>query len=291
MIYNKSGIPLSDAYLINGNILNTAYDVDGSVVFPDGSGDISKYENYEIAPMSWTAYGGLQGFAYYDGKLVMVTDDDVLKIANAETGALLGQLSATVGHGNGIIFSDEFYDETDMFPLLCWRTAPTKFSYYRITLTESEVVKEYNLEMPSEADTVWYGIGLDGRWLYTIGYTTGAYQYSASNQVILGKYDLQGISNNTVPLVNKIKRNWFECIQGCQFHDGFFWVTSGITSSGHVYAIDLNTAEILLDIPMAEYSTYEIEGCAWKNDYTLIVGLRQAGSNKGMFTVTFPDIQ
>ena len=285
-IYDVDGNTLQSIYNLN-RLETEAFNINGTKIFPD---NIDKYQNYNVNVMSYVAYGGLQGFAYYDGKIVMVTGDDTLKIANAETGSLLATISASVGHGNGIIFSDEFYDENDPFPLLVWRTSPSKISYYRITLSGSEVIKEYELQTSSEPNTVWYGMGLDGRWLYTIGYTSGSYIYSASNKVILAKYDLQSISNNTVPLVYEIKRDWFECIQGCQFHDDFLWVTSGITSQGRVYAINPADAEIELDITSNLWNL-EIEGCAWENDYTLIVGLRGNSSNFGMYKVTFPDAQ
>ena len=287
-IYDRSGNALLNAYDINKQNTN-AYDISGNIIFPN---DIDKYKNYQIEVMSYNAYGGLQGFSYYDGMLVMVTGDNEIKIANAETGARLATISANVGHGNGIVFSDEFYDAEDMFPLLCWRTEASKISYYRIDLTGSEVVKEYTLETPSESSTVWYGMGIDGRWLYTIGYTSGSYVYSSSNKVILAKYDLQSISNNTVPLVYRVTRDWFECIQGCQFHDGFFWVTSGISNPAHVYVIDPSTAEILLDItPNNGEWNLEIEGCAWEDDSTLIVGLRGNSSNRGMYKVLFSDVE
>lgn len=281
-IYDIDGNDVETAHALNGDFTSVAYDVYGNKVL---NHDIEKYRNYSISPMSWTAYGGLQGFAYYDGCLVMCTDEDYLKIADVNTGALLGGYTADVGHGNSIIFTDEFYDSTDRFPLLMGGG-----SYKRITLQSATVVGTYSIQPTVESNSP-FGIGVDGRWFYTIGYTSGSYQYSPTNRIVLAKYDRQTLIDNKYALVHEASRDWFECIQGSCVHDGFFWVTSGITSPGHVYAIDLSTAEILLDIPMAEYSTYEIEGCTWKNDYTLIVGLRQAGSNKGMFTVTFPDIE
>ena len=68
------------------------------------------------------------------------------------------------------------------------------------------------------------------------------------------------------------------------------WVNSGFTNPGHVYAIDLTNANILLDIPLAEYTTLEMEALTWESDSSLIVSSKNQGSNLGMFRITFPDV-
>lgn len=304
MIYDMYGNELSSVYDVQGNELESAYDMYGNEVFSGGSPvppvpqGIEKYENYTIEMMGYQTPCG-QDFAYYDGKIVAATEtQDVLKVINASTGAALASaFSVSIGHCNSIVFSDEFYSPSDTFPLLC--ATYSGLDYYRIanTYDSAERVKKYFLQSPSvDTSTVWYGLGFDNGYFYTIGYTSGTYQQSANNFILLAKYDLQNPIDNgdntyTLPLVYTKRREWFECIQGSEVHDGFFWVNSGFTNSGHVYAIDLTSAKILLDIPLAEYTTLEMEALTWESDSTLIVSSKNAGSNLGMYRITFPDVQ
>lgn len=303
MIYDKTGESLIDAYDVSGEVLLGAYDISGEEVYPDEN-PIDKYKNYEITALPYSSYGGLQGFAYHAEKLVMGVGDNQLKICNADTGARLPSgitsptISVAIGHCNSLVFSDEFYVETDTFPLLCAAYPNPSLSYYRIanTMDTAELIKNYLLEATSKPNTTIYGFGFDNGYFYAIGYTDGSYQYSSTNQIILMKYDLQNPIDNgdntyTLPLIYEVKRDWFECIQGSVVYDGIFWVTSGFTNPGHVFAIDLRTAQILLDIPMEDYSPKEIEGCAWRNDYTLIVGTRNGDGYTGMYKITFPDLE
>ena len=300
MIYDMFGNEIATAYSEDATELDTAYDMYGVEVF---SGDtptptpqgIEKYENYTIEMMGYQTPCG-QDFAYYDGKIVAATGtQDTLKVINASTGAALASaFSVSIGHCNSIVFSDEFYDQGDTFPLLC--ATYSGLDYYRIanTYDSAERVKKYTLETPIDSNTRWYGLGFDDGYFYAIGYTSGSYQQSATNFILLAKYDLQNPVNNgddtyTLPIIYTKRREWFECIQGSEVHDGFFWVNSGFTNPGHVYAIDLTNAKILLDIPLANYTTLEMEALTWESDSTLIVSSKNQGSNLGMFRITFPD--
>ena len=296
MIYNLLSESLDEAFDISALSLNEAYDITGNIVFSKGGGDIpsepiDKYKNYTIEMLPYNTPCG-QDFAYYNGKIVAATStSDELKVINASTGAsLAASFSVSIGHCNSIVFSDEFYDQSDEFPLLC--ASYSGFSYYRISNTydSAQQVKNYKLQTPpvDTSTNLGYGFGFDSGYLYMIGYTSGSYQPSSTNLILLAKYDLQNPIDNgdgtfTLPLIYTKRREWFECIQGSQVHDGFMWVNSGFTSPGHVYALDLVTAEILLDIPMEEYTDL--------NDYSLIVSSKNKGSNTGIFRITFPDIE
>lgn len=302
MIYNISGTSLSNAYDVAGVDLDYAYDISGEEVFSKGGGgghDISDYENHIIEMIQYQTPCG-QDFAYHDGMLVAATStSDVLQVIDATTGTR-PESAFTVsglGHCNSIVFSPEFYDEGDTFPLLC--TINGGLLYYRISNTydSAQFVKRYILATPPvDTSTAWYGLGFHDGYLYTIGYTSGTYQWSASNFVILAKYDLQhpidnGDNTFTLPIIYTKRIDWFECIQGSEVHDGYMWVTSGFTNPAHVFALDLTTAEILLDIE-AEHGEWDLESEAlsWVNDYTLLVGTKNQGSNTGMYRVTFPDL-
>lgn len=289
MIYSISGQSLAKAYSTRKEI-NEAYDANGNVVF---SGEGDKYKNYTAQMMPYTTPCG-QDFAHYGGKLVACTADNYLRVLDAENGTRLAEaFGVSVGHANSLVFSDEFYDESDTLPLLCGTIGG--LSYFRIanTFDSGELVKSYKLEkLPVDTSTAWYGLGFDSGFLYTIGYTSGSYQASANNFILLAKYDLQNPVDNgdgtfTLPLLYTKRREWFECIQGSEVHDGYMWVTSGFTSPGHIYALDLTTAEIVVDIPVAEYTTLEMEAITWVDDSTLLFSSKNQGSNNGIFKITF----
>ena len=304
MIYNLSGQSLSSVYDVNGEGLGAAYDINGTLVFEEGGGGthrpISDYENYTVEMLSYTTPCG-QDFAYHDGYLVAATDtNDILRVVNATTGARLGEsMSVSIGHCNSLVFSNEYYDENDTFPLIC--TPYNGLSYYRVdnSFTSTTFIKKYSLQTTSKPSTKWYGLGFDfdEDALYVAGYTSGTYQPSSANTIMLAKYDLanpidNGDSTYTLPLVYKKERQWFECIQGSEVHDGYMWVMSGITSPPHLYALDLNTAEILFDIDSESGGwSLEPEAVSWVNDYTLLIGTKNRGSDTGMYKVTFTDIQ
>ena len=296
MIYDVSGTELLAVFDAAGENLEAAYDVQGESILTAGS-NIDKYSNYTIEMLSYNTPCG-QDFAYHDGKLVAATEtSDVLRVVNATTGERLGQsISVNIGHCNSMVFSDEYYDQNDTFPLIC--TTYNGLGYYRVgnSFDNAAKIKGYLLETPPvDTSTVWYGLGFDNGYLYTIGYTSGSYQPSTTNFILLAKYDLQNPVDNgdntfTLPLLYSKRRSWFECIQGSEVHDGFFWCNSGFTNPGHIYALDLHSCEILLDIPLADYTTLEMEALTWENDYTLIVSSKNQGSNTGMYKITFTDL-
>lgn len=299
MIYDVSGNQLQSANDVYGATIDAAYDVSGNDVFSGGGGGggIDKYRNYTIEMLPYTTPCG-QDFAYHDGKLVACTADNYLRVLDATTGTRLEDaFQTTIGHANSMVFSNEFYDSGDTFPLLC--VAGTYLLYFRVANTYDSAVevKRYTLQRPpvDTSTNLGYGLGFHDGYFYAIGYTSGSYQPSATNFILLVKYDLQNPIDNgddtyTLPILYTKRREWFECIQGSEVHDGFMWVNSGFTNPGHVYALDLVTANILLDIPLAEYTTLEVEALSWADDSTLLIGSKNQGSNTGMFKITFPDV-
>lgn len=298
MIYDVSGNQLQSVNDVHGATVGAAYDVSGNDVFSGGGGGggIDKYRNYTIEMLSYTTPCG-QDFAYHNGKLVACTADNYLQVIDAETGVRLASaFEVAVGHANSLVFSDEFYSNGDTFPLLCGTTGG--LSYFRVanSFDSAVLAKRFILQKPTvDTSTVWYGLGFHDGYVYTIGYTSGSYQQSANNFILLAKYDLKNPMDNgddtyTLPIIYTKRREWFECIQGSDVHDGFMWVNSGFTNPGHVYALDLVTANILLDIPLAEYTTLEVEALSWADDSTLLIGSKNQGSNTGMFKITFPDV-
>ena len=110
------------------------------------------------------------------------------------------------------------------------------------------------------------------------------------SSLIRKKYIHSFVNTKSVYYKKHVRKKKRYCDGLC--YDGYLWVTSGITNPAHVYAIDLVTAEILLDIEAENGEwNFESEAISWMNEYTLLVGTKNRGSNTGMFKVTFPDIE
>ena len=273
-IYNKSGTSINEAYSIDGDLLNTAYDMDGTVVWVRGEID---YESYETSTLFRYPQSSMQGFAIYKSKIAQVKENSALHIIDIETGTKTKDVSMDMGHGNSCQFSDEFYDESDEFPLFYIRNDGVWV--YRIVGTSSTLIKKYSFSA-SIIGTYVAGFGIDSvnRRFYTASYTEGTYQ-SKTGLMRICSWDMDDETDNgdgtySFELLDSNDFSWFDrfdAVQGCCFYNGYFFISCGLNGTQqYVVAVDPVTLTIA---HLITYSgTQETEGCAWLNYNTLVVG-------------------
>ena len=119
-----------------------------------------------------------------------------VRVYNLTTGELISTISMTIGHGNAMQFSKEFYDDDDALPLLYISDANPENGYnhlyiYRMTTESGTLVKtlrfpvdENNYYMQGVPDT-------NGKILYTIGTEEGY-----NKDITVGLYDLTQLTEN-----------------------------------------------------------------------------------------------
>lgn len=288
MIYNALGEGLLTAFDVNGENLYQAYDIDGNRAF------VYKYGNYTITKKY--AYFGRNGqgldihndvMAIWDGK------DFILSLRDLDTGELITTLDlSSTDHGNDISFMQEYYDPGDEFPLLCMSASRV----YRITREGATLVRTYKMPVMNYNNLTYkltYGTAFVGDYMYVSGYRTGTYQYTDNNAIRIVKLDLTDLTENqdgtyTPAVISYADRGWLECIQGASYHDNLFWACCGMSSPGHIYGFNPDTAEIEVDIDLG--NTGELEGLGWAyndtDDWFMMVGA--VGMSKYL-KVTFSD--
>ena len=264
-IYNTDGTQLDAVYGINGNALDVAYDSDGVVIYESGS---DPYEYYKITSIYNKTRNNAQGLDIYGNYMAIYRDSDyAIQLVNMNTWLIEYTISTSLtAHGNDITFSNIFYNNTDVFPLLFVAQGSSNYGLRLNTSNEtSETVQVLNAP-PTGNTWVTYGTAFndDGSRYYCLGYNTNNYSDS-SGFIFLETWDTsESIENPT--RISSITRSWFPCIQGVAYHDGMLWVASGMDDPVKVYALDPTDASIVKTIDLTR--TGELEGIGWGYDST-----------------------
>lgn len=291
-VYNMSGDRLLDLYGCDGSTIESAYDVNGELVFSGSEAQPGyDYDRYNIADMFTYSQSNMQSFAVYGGIIAQVKQTDAIHILDIDTHEKLREVAMDTGHGNSCAFSDEFYEEGDEFPLFYVRNAGVWV--YRITGTTSELIKKYAFSADI-IGTYVAGFGIDNanRRFYTASYTKGDY-VSKDGLLRICEWDMDDVTDNgdgvySMALLASNDLTWFdnyEAVQGCCYHDGYFFIACGY-GSGQQYVVLVDTATITI-AHQVSLTGEEIEGCGWYNNEYLIAGL---GYNTIAYkAVTFAD--
>lgn len=299
MIYNKSGVSIDEAYDLNGNNLSYAYDKDGNEIWA-ASSDLYNYADYTISEdlISITSGNYYEGMAEHNGIICHVIAEDKLKLIDLATGNIIvDSMALDTAHGNTAVFTDDYYDENDEFPLMLSSSSYTTVNLNRITRNGTTLIKK--LKMTS-TDGGGYKLGYcydkETRRIYTLGYTSSNVYHdtSSTNKIIIGCWDYDDLTSNedgtyTPALISTARRNFLECFQGCDFFNGYIWTSVGITNniSNYLYAIDPTTAEIkyTYSLPVGEP-----EGVSWVNNDYLLFGRNIGGSGMYYAKITFESL-
>ena len=276
MVYDVNGDVVGSLYDVGGDEINTAYDVGGDVVY-NGSAPQRDYDNYTISSMFSLTGNKMQSFAVYGGKIAQVRETYALYIIDIATQTKTKEVTMDMGHGNSCQFSDEFYDQEDEFPLFYVRNSGVWS--YRITGTTSTLIKKYAFSSNIIGTYVaGFGIDCENRKFYTASYTTGDYE-TKTGEMRICVWDMDDLTDNgddtySMALLDTNDFSWFdnyEAIQGCCFHDGYFFISTGLPGTSQ-YVVLVSPSTLTIDHVVSLATTTETEGCAWVNDDYMIVG-------------------
>lgn len=288
MIYDVSGNVLSDAYTVDGINLDTVYDIDGNVVFTKGSH--VDYSNYSIGIYCTVTLTPTQGFDIHNDIIFQFMSNDRLATINSKNYSIINDnISTACDHGNSASFSDEYYEDTDEFPLI-YVTGTNKVYVNRVTQTSSELIRTYTLPSEKIGYSASSCLDFENEILYMAGYSENSYsdENGGSNKTVISKWDMSNLTNNgdgtyTPAFISSYERPFIRTIQGLQFHDGMLWISSGGSNDrGYVYALNPVNGELLYTVDSG--TTTEIEGISFISDREMVFGLQGGAYKKVTFS-------
>lgn len=262
-IYNASNQLLANAFNVDGDELEYAYDANGVLVFENGA---DSYAYYSIESIYSKSRNNAQGLDIYGNYMAVYRDSDyAVQLINMDTWQIDYTIPTSLdAHGNDITFSTIFYDSEDEFPLLF---VPKNGINYGLRLNinnQTSDIAQTFYTVPSGDTWVVYGTAFndDMTRMYCLGYNTNNYSDS-SGFIFLETWDIsESLENPT--RISSITRDWFPCIQGVAYHDGVLWVASGMNDPVKVYALDPSDASIVKTVDLTR--TGELEGIGWGYD-------------------------
>lgn len=239
----------------------------------------------------------MNGGAVFNGKIFQVYNADVMQVYDLASGSLLHEFACKCDHGDCVSFSDEYYDESDTYPLLYCSadTTPAKIYVNRVTETSSTLVR--TLVFPSSAG-YYVGQVIDTKTntIYIIAYTNQNYQTDANdNKVKITAWDLSALTDNgddtyTPAFKSEKEIPFIYCCQDQTLFNGMILIISSqiyAVQPTKLYAINeysYDIANVFDDLP-ANLLTTEAEMISHGEEngaYYLIVG-----ANNGYYKFTF----
>lgn len=187
-------------------------------VMPSGTSEI---------PQDIACYNGTLFTAFNGVKKIM--------IQSMATGLELGSpQNDAIGHADSIMFSDEFYDANDDYPLLYVCTnIDGKFCAFRITTSELTLVKTYKFDTSVTGYYTDMVLDSTNKLIYTYGYTENRYDTdpNGTNYVIFCCFDMKDTTVDDdgyiVPaMLYKKKLPFIMTLQGSTFFNGRMWMVS-----------------------------------------------------------------
>lgn len=277
-IYSLNGETVNSAYDVDGEELSSAYDIEGNLLFTQEQKHYN-YDDYTVSDMFAYQQTNTQSFAVYKGVIAQVRQTDAIHLIDISTHQKIRAVAMDTGHGNSCMFSDEFYEEDDEFPLFYVRNA--NVWVYRIVGTSSTLIKKYSFYSGIIGTYVaGFGADFESRRFYTASYTEGDYE-TKTGLLRICVWDMDDVtlvdaSDNkySLGLIESKDLTWFdrfEAVQGCCYHDGYLFIACGY-GAGQQYVVLVNTSTLQID-HVISLTGEEIEGCAWVDNEYLIAGL------------------
>lgn len=297
-VYNVDGIETNTAYDLQGDSLLTVYDFNGNEIHLAQPLD---YSNYTTTDLYTYAANNFNGFDTHGNVIAQLMANNKLYLFGlADGSAIATALTITSNHGDSATFSNEYYSESDEFPLLyCTAdTTPAVIYINRITRESATLIK--TLKFSSVAG--YYGAGaydFKNGICYVVAYSENSYtsDNGGTNKTLVTVWNLNVLNDNGDGTYMPGYISQFECpfiyvMQGLQFFDGYIWIASGYNDNKaqHIYALNPSTHEVDYTITLDD--NIEIEGLAWvydetENKYWMLVGQQNGAAGINYSRIDF----
>lgn len=294
-IYNLDGNAINEIYNIDSARLNTAYNTNGEIVYRKSGG--VDYDVYTISSFLTINISNSQGFDVYNNTMFQFratgsTIADIMNVYNITNGSAIATgVAVDSDHGDSASFSEEFYNVSDAFPLLYVTsdTNPALVYVNRVTTSSASLIRTLAFPIAQAGYYAAAACDFKNDTIYMVGYTEQKYltDDGGANKTLISKWDLSDLTNNgdgtyTPRFITSITRDFIYCTQGQQFHDGMIWAASGYTNhAGYIYAVNPTTGSIEHTIGLN--TTTEVEGLAWLDDNSIVVGYQGGAYQKITF--------
>ena len=275
------------------------YNYSGDVV------DISVHKKYTCEPMFADADRVLptgktaQAFAISNNIIFQFLADDMCRLYDYSTQAILGDLSIKCGHANSANFSHVFQEETDEFPLIYLSDTNGNVYVNQITRTGATLIRTLYFDPAVFGNIPQLALDSDSDICYIIGQTPTAVVADNPEYIITvcdlsdliqsdDKYTPRVISSFTVTIPGeKI------VLQGVNYLNGCIWIASGGASTSvlsRITVIDIQKKAVIstfTDFPEIA-SLHEMEDLKFiKNptasNYDIILHIREYGYYRMIF--------
>lgn len=257
--------------------------------------DLQYKHGYDISNLYNTSLvtSSSQGFDIYNNQyLVQLYNGGTLQILDYSNGSQISVIqNIGFSHGDCCQFSNTFYDDSDLLPLLYVTsdTTPSVVYVVRIRNTSTAtIIKSYNLG--NEAG-YYAGHCFDfaNNILYCFGYKQNEFHTNTggTNNTIISVYDMgqETLISGTeysLALLDRYEKPFIYCIQGQKFINGMCYLVSSYDLSEqktYIYIYDpirKNFVAQFKDMPndIANYETEDIAFVKGNNKYEIIVGTR-----------------
>ena len=275
------------------------YNYNGDVV------DISVHKKYTCEPM----FAGVdrvlptgktaQAFAISNNIIFQFLADDMCRLYDYSTQAILGDLSIKCGHANSANFSHVFQEETDEFPLIYLSDTNGNVYVNQITRTATTLIRTLYFDPAVFGNIPQLALDSDSDICYIIGQTPIA--VAADNpEYIITVCDLSDLIQSDDKYTPRVISNFSVTIpgekivlQGVNYLNGCIWIASGGTSTSvlsRITVIDIQKKAVVstfTDFPEIA-SLHEMEDLKFvKNstasNYDIILHIREYGYYRMIF--------
>ena len=204
-----------------------------------------------------------QGFAIYNNVLVCALsifggrDLNKIRLYDMTTGDIISTIDCTIGHGDTLSFSNEFYSSSDEFPLL-YATAdtnPAQVYVNRITRDSATLIRTLTFPLENTGYYAGHVIDTDNNILYMIGYTNKNYlSDNGGNNMIFSVWKLSNltmITDNvyTPEFAGSFTLPFMKCLQGQKYLNGNLFLLSSTSDTSandtRIYVVNTTVRTVI----------------------------------------------
>lgn len=177
--------------------------------------------------------GWPQGMAIHNGIIAQFCSapDDSMHLIDLSDGTVIATLTDThSGHGNTAVFSDEYYDANDEFPL-CYVSTGTVCNVVRIERTGVTLIRSINTDdIEHSGYQVSYTIDKATNTLWGIGYYVNNWQQRDGNHMLFSQWDLSNMTEVESGVFKPAYIGGFTmpyiggAVQGIRFFNNRLWI-------------------------------------------------------------------